>query len=423
MKKTIQIKCEGKTSLPLDVILEFQGNLKKMSASSLMKLKNNILKNGFIAPMFVWDDKGDYRLLDGHGRLKALIDLRQNDDYDIPLIPCDIIKAENEEEARTMLLSITSQYGEFDKETLQEWIDQIDDETSEFLRLVDKEIDIVRQPDVVEDDGGDIDGADALQEKWKVEKGQIWKLGKHRIGCGDSADKDFVLKVLDGTKPSCIFTDPPYGVSIAKKNEMLNTFQKSGRSLSAIESDDLSPEDLKIVLEKIFIVTREIAAEDCTFFTCAPQGGGLGMMMMMMMMKDAGLEARHVLIWVKNSPTFSMNRLDYDYQHEPILLSWCKKHKRPMKGEYRTSIWKIDKPKKCDLHPTMKPVELYLNAYLNNSEAGDVVYDPFSGSGTAIIAAEQTDRICRSIDIEPKFVAVAIERYKQLTSNEPELLK
>lgn len=143
-KKTFPIKCKGNTSLPLDVILEFQGKLKKITKQNLDKLKNNILKNGFIAPLFVWDDKGDYRLLDGHQRLAALISLRQ-EDYDIPMIPVDIIQAKDEAEAKKMLLSITSQYGEFEAAELKEWLNQVDDETKEFLRIVDGEIDIVEK--------------------------------------------------------------------------------------------------------------------------------------------------------------------------------------------------------------------------------------------------------------------------------------
>lgn len=139
MTKTIKIKCSAAQQLPLDLILEFQGGLKKLSKQNLEKLKNNILLNGFIAPVFCWDDKGDYRLLDGHGRLKALISLRQ-EGYDIPLIPVDIIHAGSEAEAKQMLLSITSQYGEFDLDELTEWVNDIDDDISKLLRFTDKAI-------------------------------------------------------------------------------------------------------------------------------------------------------------------------------------------------------------------------------------------------------------------------------------------
>jgi len=224
-------------------------------------------------------------------------------------------------------------------------------------------------------------------------------------------------------RASCVFTDPPYGVSIGAKNRTLNSFQRAGRNLTDIVDDELSPEELEVVLLQAFINCRELVmAEDCTLFVCSPQGGKLGMMMMAMMQK-AGLMARHVLIWKKNQPTFSMGRLDYDYQHEPILLTWLKRHKRPMGGQHRTSVWEVDKPRSSKEHPTMKPVELYVNAYLNNSDDGDIVADLYGGSGTAIVAAEQCNRKARSIEIVPAYCDVQVTRWEKLTGRKAKLAK
>jgi DNA modification methylase len=247
--------------------------------------------------------------------------------------------------------------------------------------------------------------------------GDLWSLGNHRVLCGDSSDPDAMARVLGGDMPCCVFTDPPYGVSIGKKNEMLNSFQPSGRNLEGIENDDLAPDELKSILLPIFVNVKNHAAEDCTFFVCAPQGGELGMMMMMM--RESGLIPRHILIWKKNCATFSMGRLDYDYAHEPILLTWIKKHKRPMLGMHKTSVWEVDKPRACKEHPTMKPVELYVNAYLNNSDQNDVVFDPFGGSGTCIIAAEQCGRRGRVIELSPNYCDVILKRWSDFTGKDP----
>ncbi|MBQ2458834.1 MAG: site-specific DNA-methyltransferase, partial [Bacteroidaceae bacterium] len=102
------------------------------------------------------------------------------------------------------------------------------------------------------------------------------------------------------------------------------------------------------------------------------------------MMKDAGIMVRHMLIWEKNAPTFSLGRLDYDYQHEPIFYTWTKSHHCYRKGENRSTIWKYDKPRKCDLHPTMKPVALVVNCLKDSTKRGDVVLDMFGGSGTTL---------------------------------------
>lgn len=241
--------------------------------------------------------------------------------------------------------------------------------------------------------------------------------------CGDSTKSDDIERVMDGVKASCVFTDPPYGVSVAKKNRTLNANPgKNGNSGSGrvevdIADDDLSPEDLEARLLPAFVNIREVAmSDDCTLFMTAPQAGSLGMMMMMMMMQKAGLPVRHILIWKKNAPTFSMGRLDYDYAHEPILLTWLKRHKRPMRGTHRTSVWEVDKPRKSKEHPTMKPVELYANAYLNNSDDGDVVFDAYGGSGTAIIAAEQVKRKAIVIEVAPAYCDVICTRFLNLTS-------
>lgn len=133
--------------------------------------------------------------------------------------------------------------------------------------------------------------------------------------------------------------------------------------------------------------------------------------MMMMMMMEAGLPVRHVLNWVKNAQTFSMGRLDYDYKHEPILFTWGKKHRKNKGIGFNNSCWEIDKPQSSVEHPTMKPVKLYEQAYSNHCDAGDVVYEMYCGSGTALVAAENLSRQCRACEIIPGYVAVALQRY------------
>jgi DNA modification methylase len=403
-------------------------DLKKYTPGQIKKLKASIIANGFTAPMYIWENlKGEMILLDGFHRIIAFKELESIDGVSIPeKIPALFIDCKDKKDAKKVLLILNSHYAEIQKEGLWDFIDGLD-----FEDLV-AEIDIPGMdfddisPDIPNegiDAEAQMEISDELAVKWGVETGQVWELGCHRILCGDSGIDKNIERVMHGDKASCIFTDPPYGVSIADKNKMLDKFQKSGRNKKAIESDNMKPEDLKKILVPIFTKTREIAAaEDCTYFVTAPQGGELGVMMMMMMI-ESGLPVRHNLIWKKNCATFSMGRLDYDYAHEPIMLTWTKKHKRPMKGQFKTSVWEVAKPRSSKEHPTMKPVELYVNAYLNNSDPGDIVYEPFSGSGTAIIAAEQTGRKCRAIEIDPGYVAVALQRWADATGKEPRLVK
>ena len=214
-----------------------------------------------------------------------------------------------------------------------------------------------------------------------------------------------------------VFTDPPYGVAIGDKNAALDEVQKAGCITSNIENDTLSERELYGMLLAAMTNVREACADDACYYVTSPQGGSLGLMMMMMM-RDAGLPVRHVLMWVKNSATFSIGRLDYDYQHEPIFYTWTKSHHNYHGGDMRTTVWKYDKPRKCDLHPTMKPVALIANAIRDGTRKGDIVLDAFGGSGSTLIACEQTGRRCRMIELDPHYCDVIIKRWENLTGKE-----
>ena len=143
--------------------------------------------------------------------------------------------------------------------------------------------------------------------------------------------------------------------------------------------------------------------------------------MMMMMMMNQHWQIKHELIWVKSSPVFSMGRLDYDYQHEPILFGWKKTHNFYGKGIFTKSVWEIPKPNRSDLHPTMKPVELVENALLNSSLGGDICLDSFGGSGSTLIACEKLRRKCRMMEIDEHYCDVIIARWELYTGNKAEL--
>lgn len=349
------------------------------------------------------------QILAGHQRLAIMSMLgRKDEEIDVRVPDRELTKAECDE----YIVRSNKNVGEWNVDVLA---NSFDVEALKDWGFSDEELGLGA---VINQGNTDANDAPEVPKEAKCQTGDLWTLGNHRLFCGDSSDHDSIVRVMQADLASCIFTDPPYGVSIGKKNMMLNSFQPSGRNLTDIVDDDLSPEQLKEKLLPVFNEIRNsVMSDDCTVFVCAPQGGELWMMMMMM--QEACLRARHVLIWKKNSPTFSMGRLDYDYQHEPILLTWGKKHKRPMLGEHKTSVWEVDKPRANKEHPTMKPVELYVNAYLNNSDSGDVVFDPYCGSGTCIIAAEQTGRRGRGIEISPNYCDVILSRWAKFTGLDP----
>lgn len=267
----------------------------------------------------------------------------------------------------------------------------------------------------------EFDETEAQIEK-KCSKGDIWRLGEHRLMCGDSTDEAAIKRLMDGDKADMVFTDPPYGVSIGDKNAALNSVQKAGRCCKNIENDTLSADELYPILVKAMTNARLSCKDDACYFVTSPQGGELGLMMMMMM-KDAGLPVRHMLIWEKNSATFSLGRLDYDYQHEPIFYTWTKKHHNYRRGQYRTTIWKYDKPRKCDLHPTMKPVELVANCLNDATKEGDIALDVFGGSGTTMIACEQLGRRARLMELDSHYCDVIIARWEKFTGMKAEKIE
>lgn len=270
--------------------------------------------------------------------------------------------------------------------------------------------------DIVEDDF-DV----TPPENPKAKPGDVYQLGDHRLMCGDSTDTGAWARLMDGEKADMVFTDPPYGVAIGDKNATLKSVQKAGRCTTNIANDTMSEEELYDMLKAAFINVRENCHDDAVYFVTSPQGGSLGLMMMMMM-KDSGLPVRHVLMWMKNSATFSLGRLDYDYQHEPIFYTWTKSHHNYRGGENRTTIWQYDKPRKCDVHPTMKPVELVANAILDGTKEGDIVLDAFGGSGTTMIAAEQLGRSARLMELDPHYIDVIIARWENYTGKKAVLL-
>ena len=167
---------------------------------------------------------------------------------------------------------------------------------------------------------------------------------------------------------------------------------------------------------------REACTDEAVYFVTSPPGGDLGLMMTMMMMMNAGLPVRHVLCWRKNAPTFSIGRLDYDYQHEAILYTWTKVHHNYRRGKCRSTVWDFPKPLAARLHPTMKPIELIGNAILDGTETGMTVLDLFGGSGSTMIACEQLGRRCRMMEIDPHYCDVIIDRWETFTGKKAVLL-
>ena len=396
-------------NMPTGELIPYENNTKIHPPEQVEHIANSIKRFGWQQPIVV--DRNKVVII-GHGRLLAA---KQMGLQEVPVVYADDLSEEDAQALRLADNKLNESPWDFTK--LEEELAQL---AIDGIDMSDFGFDV--------DIGGGITETDITEDEIPepptepiAKRGDIWQLGRHRLMCGDSTDSDAWAKLMDGEKADMVFTDPPYGVAIGDKNAMLNSVQPSGRCTENIENDTLSEAELYEMLKKAFVNVRENCEDDACYFVTSPQGGSLGLMMMMMM-RDAGLEVRHVLMWHKNSPTFSLGRLDYDYQHEPIFYTWTKSHHNYRGGEYRTTVWDYDKPRKCDLHPTMKPVELVANAIKDGTRENDIVLDAFGGSGTTLIAAEQLNRQCRMMELDPHYVDVIIQRWQNLTGETAVLL-
>ena len=195
----------------------------------------------------------------------------------------------------------------------------------------------------------------------------------------------------------------------------MNNADKGKRIEKDIENDHMTLEETGDLWANTFQAWAPFHADYSSFYICAPQGGDLFLMMMMMMNKN-NHPLRHTLIWAKNNHV--LGRSDYNYKHEPMFYGWQHRHKFYKKGQYKFSVWNIDKSLKNDLHPTMKPVELVGNAILNSSLKGMIVADYFLGSGSTLIAAEKTKRKCYGIEISKEYCQVIVQRWCDFTGKD-----
>lgn len=368
---------------------------------------NSIREFGFKVPIVI-DKNGE--IIAGHTRYKAAKKMKLEE------IPCIVADDLTEEQIRAFRIADNKvgELADWDFEALNIELDEITDIDMEQFGF---DLDIPgEEREVVEDD------FDATPPEEPVARfGQIYKLGRHRLMCGDSTDPECVKKLMDGEKADLVFTDPPYNVNYASKNKFLNKIDNGNRIQDDIENDNYDSDEE--VCEKLwkpaFRNMRDNAKDYCSIYVTMPQGGAH--MMMMMEAASEGWKVKHELIWVKNNHV--LGRTDYFYKHEPIMFGWAETHKFYGKGQFNKSVWEIDKPAKSDLHPTMKPIRLIENAILNSSAENDCVMDLFGGSGSTLIACEQLNRTCYMMEYEPHYIDVIIKRWEDFTGEKAELIE
>jgi DNA modification methylase len=385
----------------LGELISWEHNPRQITTEQAKHLQESLDKFGLVYPPLISKDNDIY---DGHQREKVMGMMEQySADTLIDVRVSSRVLTDNER--RELVIRLHENTGEWDLEQLANLydVDELDEWGFEDMDLVDW-----GQDDISDDPGAEIDKAEELREKWNVESGQLWELGEHRVICGDCTDEAVVERLMGGKTIQLLWTDPPYGVDYVGKT----------KAALVIAGDALGDLGTKELLDDCFGNLNMIMVDGCPVYIAHP--AVVLSLQFMLAFIGARWHLHENLIWVKDSMV--LGHSDYHLKHEGIYYGWKGTHKFWYGGRDKVSVFEIDRPKRSEDHPIKKPVELVGSHINNSSKKDDIVSDPFLGSGTTLIACERLHRKCYGIEIEPKYIAVTLERWHQMTGQQPELI-
>ena len=352
------------------------------------KLKRSIEQFGYVEPV-IWN-KTTGRVVGGHQRLKVLMDMGMTK------VDCVVVEMDEDKE-KALNIALNKISGDWDKDKLALLIADLQgaDFDVSLTGFEPAEIDDLFKDtlkDGVKDDDFDV-GAE-LEKPTMTKHGDIWTLGRHRLICGDSTKAETYDLLMGSTKANLVITDPPYNVNYEG-------------SAGKIKNDNMADDTFYNFLLDAYTQMHSAMADDASIYVFHADTEGLNFRKAF---ADAGFYLSGCCIWKKQS--LVLGRSPYQWQHEPCLYGWKKNGKHQWyTGRKETTIWEFDKPKKNGDHPTMKPIPLLAYPIMNSSMSNSVVLDPFGGSGSTLIACEQTDRICYTVELDEKFCDVIVKRY------------
>ena len=369
----------------------------KPDDAEYIKIKNSIVKFGFVSPLVI---NKDMTVIGGHQRLKVLKDLG------ITEVECIVVDLDKTNE-KALNIALNKIQGDWDEDKLEALLEEFDMNLTGFD--FDEVDEILNDINGTKEDNFDVDSAYEEIEEPITKPGDIWILGNHRLMCGDSTHKDDIMRLMNNQDADMLLTDPPYNVDyVGKTAEALK-----------IKNDNMDDnqfyEFLRKVFENMYIVTKEGAS----IYVFHADTEGINFRKAF---KDAGFKLAECLIWKKDC--FVMGRQDYQWQHEPVLYGWKEgKAHYFINDRTQSTILEFDRPKQSTLHPTMKPIDLIAKLIKNSSKENDIILDLFGGSGSTIIAAEQLNRCCYTMELDPKYCDVIVKRWETLTNKEAILNK
>lgn len=379
-------------NIAIDEIKIYENNPRK-NDQAVEGVKKSIKEFGFKVPMIITSDKV---IIAGHTRLKAAQQLGYKE------VPCVIADDLTEDQIRAFRIADnkTAETAEWDFELLKAELEGLEDMFTGFDEAEMQEM-FGEEVEVEEDDYEIIP-----PEEPKAKLGDIYKLGNHRLMCGDSTDKETVSKLMNGVKADMVFTDPPYLMGFT--GNVHGDGSKSFNSKhGAIKNDKMSRQDGDNFILKIFENIQRF--NKGVYYVCFYR---LGLDYIFRALDKLDNQYKALIIWNKGNHTLSNS--DYMSKYEPIVYGWFDSHL--FYGDRRNfDIWDIQRTQKNDLHPTMKPIALCSKAIENSSKKEDIVLDLFGGSGSTLIACEQLERSCYMMELDPKYIDVIIDRWENYT--------
>ena len=392
----------GKTTtemqlVPLSRLVPYVNNARTHSPEQLTKLRSSLREFGFINPVII--DR-EFNVIAGHGRIAAA---KEEGMEEVPCVFADFL-TEAQKKAYILADNRMALDAGWDEELLRIEIESLQGADFDVSLTGFGEDEIA---DLFAEDGekdvkdDDFDLSAALEKAAFVERGDIWTVGRHRLVCGDATSAEDVAALMDGKKANLIVTDPPYNVAF-----------KSGSGLS-IQNDSMENGEFYTFLYNSFQNMAEHLEKGGAAYVFHADTEGLNFRKAFV---DAGFHLAGVCIWVKNS--LVLGRSDYQWQHEPVLYGFLKNGKHPWYSDRKqTTIWNYDKPKRNKNHPTSKPLDLLGYPISNSSQENAIVIDTFGGSGSTMMACEQTNRICHMMELDEKYASVILRRYVEDTGD------
>ena len=398
--------------VPIDDLKADPANPRRISDAELEALTRSIREFGLIDPIIA--RKEDRTVIGGHQRLLVA---RRLGLKSVPVTFLDITK----EKAQLLNVALNRISGSFDQELLARLMAGLNTTPDLDLTLSgfdDKDIkQMLRSLESREKrerpESFDLDAAlRSAYENPRAQRGDLFRLGEHRVLCGDATSQEDVEKLLASTRCQMAFTDPPYNVSLGDHGG-----KQQGQARRRIANDSMDPEAWETFCRgwaRSLVTYVDGALYICMSTKEWPTVSRI--------LAEAGGHWSTTLIWEKDR--FVLGRSDYQRSYEPLWYGWREGAKRHFAGgRDQGDVWKIERPSDSPLHPTMKPLPLVERAIENSSQSGDVVLDLFLGSGSTLVAAERTGRVCVGMELDPHYCSMVLARWEAFTGNKAEKVR